>query len=80
MENIKEQEQEQYITEKNLLLRGQFELLLQKHPTFRDFPESFEIFERIWNNSEEYMIQVFRYILTEKENLTPKNTESESES
>lgn len=73
MENNQQSTQdEQYINEKNLLLRGQYDILVRKFPNFSEVENSFEIFQDIWNKSEEYMIQIFRYAMAEKEKSNDK--------
>jgi hypothetical protein len=59
-----------YVSEKETMLKSQYELLLEQNPYITD--NTFEMFKKTWDICESYMMNVLKYALMNKDELTNK--------
>lgn len=65
-------EQTTYVSEKETMLKSQYELLLEQYPHISDdIPDhlSYELFKKTWDLCESYMMNVLKYALINKDEL-----------
>lgn len=73
-------EQTNYVSEKETMLKSQYELLLEQNPQVvehMDSNSSYELFKKTWDICESYMMNVLKYALINKDELT-NNIESDT--
>ena len=76
--NTQTNEQSTFVSEKETMLKSQFTLLAEQHPTLMndmDSSTSYELFTKTWDLCESYMMNVLKYALINKDKLI-NNTES----